>query len=51
METSDYAELGRMVKEFAQEVCNGRRFALLEGGYNPISMAMAMEAFLETFDD
>lgn len=51
LETRDYAELGRVAKEFALKVCNGRRFALLEGGYNPSSMADAMESFLKTFGD
>ena len=49
--TTDYEELGKMVKEFADDLCNGRRFALLEGGYNPASMAEAMEAFLIGFGD
>ena len=51
LETSDYAELGRMAKEFAINVCDSRRFALLEGGYNPVSMADAMESFLAEFGD
>ena len=51
MQPEDYAELGTMVKEFALTVCDGRRFALLEGGYNPDSMADAMESFLQGFGD
>ena len=47
--TENYGELGRMAKEFALDICNGRRFALLEGGYNPASMAKAMESFLAEF--
>jgi acetoin utilization deacetylase AcuC-like enzyme len=31
--TEDYGAIGRMVKEFSEKQCSGRRFALLEGGY------------------
>ena len=31
--TDDYKTIGEIVKEFADEYANGRRFALLEGGY------------------
>ncbi len=31
--TEDYGAIGRMVKEFSEKHCSGRRFALLEGGY------------------
>jgi len=33
LHTSDYQQIGAWVKEAATKVCNGRRFALLEGGY------------------
>jgi acetoin utilization deacetylase AcuC-like enzyme len=31
--TEDFKAIGEMVKEFSQQTCSGRRFALLEGGY------------------
>ncbi|MBN2225437.1 MAG: histone deacetylase family protein [Deltaproteobacteria bacterium] len=31
--TEDFKAIGQMVKEFSQQNCSGRRFALLEGGY------------------
>lgn len=31
--TSDFGEIGRLVRSTAERLCNGRRFALLEGGY------------------
>jgi acetoin utilization deacetylase AcuC-like enzyme len=33
LQTGDYQQIGRWVKEFALTTCQGRRFALLEGGY------------------
>ncbi|NVM17102.1 MAG: histone deacetylase family protein [Candidatus Lokiarchaeota archaeon] len=30
----DYSELGQLMKEYSNKLCKGRRFALLEGGYN-----------------
>ncbi len=32
--TADYEEIGRLVKEYAHRKCDGRAFAVLEGGYN-----------------
>ena len=47
---SDYQEIGALVKEFAQSHCGGRRFAVLEGGYNHHTLGKTMEAFLKAFD-
>lgn len=33
LETEHYRQIGQWVKEAAQTVCQGRRFAVLEGGY------------------
>ncbi len=30
----DYLELGNLMKIYSEKLCNGRRYALLEGGYN-----------------
>ena len=32
--TEDYEGIGRMIKKFADRVCSGRRYGVLEGGYN-----------------
>jgi acetoin utilization deacetylase AcuC-like enzyme len=32
--TDDYFTIGRRVREFAQDRCDGRYYAVLEGGYN-----------------
>ncbi len=34
LSTQDYQEIGRQVKDLAQNTCPGRVFAVLEGGYN-----------------
>jgi acetoin utilization deacetylase AcuC-like enzyme len=31
---ADYTELGRLMKVYSEKLCNGKRYALLEGGYN-----------------
>ncbi len=46
-----YFEIGRMMKEFSRERCGGRRYALLEGGYNFKEMAKSIKAFCEGFRD
>jgi acetoin utilization deacetylase AcuC-like enzyme len=33
LETKDYKTIGETVKDFAQKIAKGRRFAILEGGY------------------
>ena len=32
--TEDYGTIGKMIRACAEKVCNGRRYAVLEGGYN-----------------
>ena len=49
--TSDYKELGSMVKEFSDKKCEGRRFALLEGGYNHSVLGENVASFVEGFRD
>lgn len=45
--TDDYSTIGSWVREWAAEHCSGRWFAVLEGGYNPDSLAEAAEALIE----
>jgi len=44
-----YCTLGQMMKKFAEERCEGRRYALLEGGYNFDAMATNIRSFCEGF--
>ena len=45
-----YTKIGKIMKEFALEKCEGRRYALLEGGYNPTNMAENIIGFLQGFE-
>ncbi|MCK5346325.1 MAG: histone deacetylase family protein, partial [Candidatus Heimdallarchaeota archaeon] len=45
-----YTKIGQLMKEFALEKCEGRRYALLEGGYNPSNMAENILGFLKGFE-
>lgn len=49
--TSDYRELGHMVRETSKGKCGGRRFALLEGGYNHDVLGKNVASFIEGFRD
>jgi acetoin utilization deacetylase AcuC-like enzyme len=48
-ETEDYTEIGEIIKEFAEEKCEGRRYAALEGGYVTSVLGKNVRAFLEGF--
>lgn len=50
LETEDYTEIGKILKEFAEKKCNGKRFAVLEGGYNHEVLGKNVKAFLKGFD-
>ncbi len=45
--TDDYRTLGFWVKANSQKFCRGRRFAVLEGGYNHAVLGQNVRAFLE----
>jgi acetoin utilization deacetylase AcuC-like enzyme len=47
LKTIDYFTIGEMIKQFAEEVCEGRRFAVLEGGYNHTVLGLNVESLLE----
>ena len=46
---ADYTKIGIILKDFAEEQCEGKRFALLEGGYNHLVLGEHVAAFLEGF--
>ena len=45
--TEDYHTIGRHVKETTLRVCQGRRFGVLEGGYNHGVLGLNVKAFIE----
>jgi len=47
LKTEDYHTIGKMIKEFAENNCDGRRFAILEGGYNHSVLGKNVKALLE----
>jgi acetoin utilization deacetylase AcuC-like enzyme len=47
LKTEDYFTIGEMVKRFAEKKCAGRRFAVLEGGYNHAVLGRNVNSLLE----
>jgi acetoin utilization deacetylase AcuC-like enzyme len=45
--TEDYRTIGSLVKTYSQKFCRGRRFGVLEGGYNHTVLGQNVRAFLE----
>ncbi|MEM3725561.1 MAG: histone deacetylase family protein [Candidatus Bathyarchaeia archaeon] len=50
LSTSDYFQTAEIVKDFAERVCSGRRYAVLEGGYNHKVLGKNVKAFVEGFE-
>ncbi len=49
LKTEDYYTIGKMLKEFAEAKCDGKRFAVLEGGYNHSVLGKSVKALLDGF--
>jgi acetoin utilization deacetylase AcuC-like enzyme len=47
----DYRQIGEMLRDFSRQKSQGRRFAILEGGYNHTSLGASILSFLEGLDD
>ena len=45
----DYHELGHLMKEYSEKLCEGRRYALLEGGYNHSVLPKNVKSFCNGF--
>jgi len=45
----DYFELGQLMKKYSKNLCKGRRYALLEGGYNHEVLPKNVESFCNGF--
>jgi len=48
LDLSDYREIGRILREGAEDRCTGRRFAVLEGGYHQ-DLPLCIRSFVEGF--
>lgn len=46
----DYTELGSLMKQYSEKLCNGRRYALLEGGYNHEALGINVDSFCAGFE-
>lgn len=51
LKTEDYLSIGRWTKEFSIRNCQGRRFGVLEGGYNHAVLGKNVRSFLKGFGD
>ncbi|TFH08986.1 MAG: histone deacetylase family protein, partial [Candidatus Thorarchaeota archaeon] len=47
LSTEAFGKIGHLMYEFAKERCEGRRYALLEGGYNFQDLGKNILAFCE----
>jgi len=47
LKTEDYMRVGAEVKEFSSRVCGGKRYAVLEGGYNLQVLGRNVRSLLE----
>ncbi|MBW1707632.1 MAG: histone deacetylase family protein [Deltaproteobacteria bacterium] len=47
----DFYLIGRLLKKFSKRLCNGRRFAILEGGYYLKDLGKNVLAFCQGFAD
>jgi acetoin utilization deacetylase AcuC-like enzyme len=47
----DYFELGKLMRVYSKKLCSGRRFALLEGGYNHSALPENVDSFCRGFAD
>jgi len=45
----DYFELGKLMKIYSEKLCKGRRYALLEGGYNHNVIPINVDSFCQGF--
>jgi acetoin utilization deacetylase AcuC-like enzyme len=51
LKTEDYLTIGQWVKTFSLERCQGRRFGVLEGGYNHSVLGKNVKSFLQGLSD
>jgi acetoin utilization deacetylase AcuC-like enzyme len=51
LKTEDYFTIGKLAKEASAERCQGRRFGVLEGGYNHSVLGRNVKSFLQGLSD
>jgi acetoin utilization deacetylase AcuC-like enzyme len=51
LKTEDYLTIGKMAKEASLDRCQGRRFGVLEGGYNHSVLGKNVKNFLQGLSD
>lgn len=49
LSTKSYKTIGNLLKEYSLKLCHGRRYALLEGGYNYSLMPTNFDSFCKGF--
>jgi len=49
--TEDYLSIGKWVRQFSIDHCQGRRFGVLEGGYNHSVLGRNVKSFLQGLSD
>jgi len=47
LDTEDYRTIGRLVKDWSERHCRGRRYGVLEGGYNQDVLGRNVKALLD----
>lgn len=47
LKTRDYEEIGKMIRDCTERECDGRRYAVLEGGYNHQVLGKNVKALLK----
>jgi acetoin utilization deacetylase AcuC-like enzyme len=50
LEPEDYTTLGDLMKKHSKRLCNGRRYALMEGGYNHDVLPINVNSFCQGFE-
>ncbi|MGV9103746.1 MAG: histone deacetylase family protein, partial [Candidatus Thorarchaeota archaeon] len=45
LSTEAFREIGRIISTYAQKRCDGRRYGVLEGGYNHSDLGLNVDAF------
>ncbi len=47
LDEEDFRQVTQVIKQFADQHCQGRIVSVLEGGYNPVPLAFCVQAHLE----
>ena len=50
LSTKAYNQIGKLMKDFSEDKCQGRRYALLEGGYYHEDFGINVHSFCQGFE-